>query len=50
MSVTVRPSPQHLRGGLAIVANSVHALRTSVRPEGRRRETLNDLLAAEIQY
>lgn len=33
-------------GGHAYVGNSIHALRTSVRPEGRRRETLCGLLAA----
>ena len=35
-------------GGIAILEGKVHALRTSVRPDGRRRETLCGLLEAPI--
>lgn len=33
-------------GGIAILEGKLHAMRTSVRPEGRRRETLCGLLQA----
>lgn len=36
------------RGGWALVGSKTHALRHSVRPEGRRRETLCGALAAPI--
>jgi hypothetical protein len=58
---TVRPLPAQARGetwtgtgyersltGLFAGHGKVHALRTSVRPEGRRRETLCGLLAAPL--
>ncbi len=58
---TVRPLPAQARGetwsgtgyersvsGLVARHGKVHALRTSVRPEGRRRETLCGLLAAPL--
>jgi hypothetical protein len=36
------------RGGFAYVRGKTHALRTSVRPEGRRRETLCGLLEPPV--
>ena len=36
------------RGGLGMLGSKTHALRPSVRPEGRRRETLCGLLAPPI--
>ena len=46
----LRPSSAELTGyeggGNAYLGQRIHALRTSVRPEGRRRETLCGLLAA----
>jgi hypothetical protein len=58
---TVRPLPAQARGetwtgtgyerslsGLVGAHSKVHALRTSVRPEGRRRETLCGLLAPPL--
>ena len=58
---TVRPLPAQARGetwsgtgyersitGMVPGHGQVHALRTSVRPEGRRRETLCGLLAAPL--
>jgi hypothetical protein len=56
---TVRPLPGqeagdswsgtgYERGGFGLVRSKVHAMRTSVRPEGRRRETLCGLLVAPV--
>jgi hypothetical protein len=36
------------QGGFSIGRNRIHALRTSVRPEGRRRETVCGVLAAPV--